>query len=341
VQPPLLSFKAVEWRENACYLLDQTRLPSQEIYLRCETFTDVIDRIKSLSVRGAPAIGVAGAYAAVLAVQEAEHMAEPERTQFIEASLEKIAEARPTAVNLRRAVSQLERIWKEEHDVTTRLHDRFLQAADALRIWEDDASLKIADLGATELPAGNILTYCNTGSLAAGGPGTALGVILEAFRRGKVTHTYACETRPLLQGLRLTAWELDRAKVPYTVLCDNMVGSLFDREKIAAVVVGADRIARNGDVANKIGTYSVAVLAYHHKVPFYVAAPSSTFDLKLATGAEIPIEERAAKEITSILGGGEFAPPVWNPAFDITPRDLVTAYWTETGAACPPFPGMV
>ena len=340
MQPPL-SFKAVEWRENACYLLDQTRLPSQEIYLRCESYTDVVKRIQSLSVRGAPAIGVAGAYAGVLAVREAARLPEGERASFLEACLEEIAEARPTAVNLRRAVSQLESIWREESGVTPLLHDRFLRAAEALREWEDDASHQIAEVGARDLPAGKILTYCNTGALAAGGPGTALGVILEAYRQGKVTHTFACETRPLLQGLRLTAWELARARVPFTVLCDNMVGSLFAREKIAAVVVGADRIARNGDVANKIGTYGVAVLARHHRVPFYVAAPSTTFDLRIETGADIPIEERAAKEITGILGGGEFAPPVWNPAFDVTPRELVTAYWTESGAVCPPFTGMV
>lgn len=343
MQPSFFSIpKTVEWRDHACYLLDQTRLPQEEIYLRCESYQEVVAAIRSLSVRGAPAIGVAGAFAAVLAVREALDLSEDERVSFLEESLEAIADARPTAVNLRKAVVRLQELWKETgRGVTSRLHEVWLEDARRFQHWEDEASRKISEFGAAELPKGNILTYCNTGALAAGGHGTALGVIHEAFRLGKVERVFTCETRPLLQGLRLTAWELDRSGIPYTSLCDNMVGSLMARTPIAAVIVGADRITRNGDVANKIGTYSVALLARCHEVPFYVAAPSTSFDLSLAHGGLIPIEERSPREITGVLGKGEFEPPVWNPAFDVTPRELVTGYFTEVGALTPPFEGMI
>lgn len=328
--------EAVRWQDGSCLLLDQTALPHVEKYVRCETFDQIVACIRTLSVRGAPAIGVAGAYGVVLAAKQALALPESERAAFLDAAVGDLAQARPTAVNLRWATDRMRRAWSQQ-EITLATVERLLD--ESLRIHAEDAraNARLASLGAAVLPPGEILTYCNTGSLATGGQGTALGVVQEAHRLGKVSHVYACETRPLLQGLRLTAWELKRMGIPYTVLCDNMAATILRSRPISAVVVGADRIARNGDTANKIGTYGLAILARHHRVPFFVAAPSSTFDGTAATGDDIPIEERAPEEILAILGVGEFAPNVCNPSFDVTPHELISGIVFETGVVTPPF----
>lgn len=328
--------EAVRWKDGSCFLLDQTALPHVERYVRCETFAQVVGCIRTLSVRGAPAIGVAGAYGVVLAAKQALSLPENQRVAFVEEALGNLAQARPTAVNLRWATERMRRAWSQE-GVTANTVEKLLRESLKIHAEDAEANARIAALGAEVLPPGEILTYCNTGSLATGGHGTALGVVQEAFRRGKVTHVYACETRPLLQGLRLTAWELQRMGIPYSVICDNTAATILRSRPVSAVIVGADRIARNGDTANKIGTYGLAILARHHRIPFYVAAPLSTFDGKAATGEDIPIEERAAEEILAILGDGEFAPNVCNPSFDVTPHELITGIVFETGVVSPPY----
>ena len=299
-------------------LLDQTRLPAEVVELHCRTVDDVWQAIKRLAVRGAPAIGIAAAYGVCLAPPDDVHKA-----------CDYLATSRPTAVNLFWALDRMRRVANEASP--NRLPERLL--AEARAIHAEDAAMCTAigrhgaDLLA-ELPEGaGILTHCNAGALATGGDGTALAVIFELHRRGDRPHVWVDETRPLLQGARLTAWELARRGVACTLICDSMAAQVMREGRVQAVIVGADRIAANGDAANKIGTYGLAVLASAHNIPFYVAAPTSTIDASVADGAQIPIEQRAPEEIT--------APPgvaVYNPAFDVTPAHLIRAIITENGA---------
>lgn len=327
---PLL--QAIRWENGVCILLDQTKLPHQEVYLPCKTAEEVIEAIRKLKVRGAPAIGIAGAYAAVLAVKEA--LQKKHTVSQLAAAFEKVKMARPTAVNLQWSVARMRKLWDANHPVTETLLETFLKEAQGIHQEDIECNRKIATRGATLLPEkGAVLTCCNTGDLATGGVGTAFGVIREGFRQGKVTHVYACETRPVLQGLRLTAFELEKHQIPYTILCDNMAGTLIKQGKVQSIITGADRIAANGDSANKIGTYPLAVLAKFHQIPFFIAAPFSTFDLSIQSGEEIPIEERAAEEVISVLGGNRpaYCIPVLNPAFDVTPHSLISAILCDRG----------
>ena len=323
------SFQTIEWLGSAnghLRLLDQTRLPSETAYLDCRTVGDVWQAIKRLSVRGAPAIGVAAAYGVCLAARDA---------RAAEQACDYLATSRPTAVNLFWALNRMRKIIVTAE--ANHLAERLLAEARAIHNEDRQQCAAIGSNGAdllADLPEGTgILTHCNTGALATGGEGTALAVILELHRREKRPHVFVDETRPLLQGSRLTAWELMQAGVPCTLICDSMAAQVMREGRVQAVIVGADRIAANGDTANKIGTYGVAVLARAHGIPFYVAAPTTTFDRTLATGAEIPIEERAANEITNPFGS-PLAPDgvaVYNPAFDVTPAELIAGIITERG----------
>ena len=314
----------IAWRRDALELLDQTRLPAEEAWLRCTTADDVADAIRRLAVRGAPAIGVAAAYGVVLGMRAGGDFA---------AVCDLLATTRPTAVNLRWA---LERMAEVARDGDAAL----LERAHSIARAQDDADARMAEHGAALLGENErLLTHCNTGALATAGRGTAGGVIEAGFRAGRVAHVWVDETRPLLQGARLTAWELQRAGVPFHVVPDASVGALMARGLVDRVVVGADRIAANGDVANKIGTYTVAALAARHGVPFHVAAPLSTIDPATPTGDDIEIEERDGDEVTSVLGV-RIAPDgaaAMNLAFDVTPNELVTSIVTETGVLEPPY----
>lgn len=318
-------------------LLDQTKLPAETSYITCLDTRDVWQAIKRLSVRGAPAIGVAAAYGVALAVQKEQ----AGRVAFDACDF--LATSRPTAVNLFWALDRMRRTIKAavEHRREEQLPELLLAEARAIHDEDRQLCANIARHGAdrlAQLPTGaGILTHCNTGSLATGGEGTALAVVFELHRRGKEPRVFADETRPLLQGARLTMWELMEREVDATLICDSMAAHVMREGKIAAVIVGADRIAANGDAANKIGTYHLAIAANYHKVPFYVAAPSTTFDLTLDTGAKIPIEERAAREITNGFGTPT-APEgaqTYNPAFDVTPAELIAGIITERGVIAP------
>jgi methylthioribose-1-phosphate isomerase len=313
--------------DDALELLDQTLLPGEEKWIRLHTPDEVIEAIQMLRVRGAPAIGCAGAYALVLAAGDA---------SAVRAAAPDIASARPTAVNLKWAVERMLRRLDSAPEDTPRA--ALLEEAERIRV-EDEASCRAIGRHGAELlgERSTVLTHCNAGSLATAGYGTALGVIYAAVEQGKSVAVFADETRPLLQGARLTAWELQRAGIDVTLVADSVAGSLLRSGRIDAVVVGADRIAANGDVANKVGTYPVAVLARTHRVPFYVAAPRSTIDPDCPDGASIPIEERDPSEVTECFGV-RTAPAgvcVYSPAFDVTPAALVTALITEVGVIRP------
>jgi methylthioribose-1-phosphate isomerase len=300
----------LRWENRALLVLDQRRLPGDEDWIRCDTVEQVADCIRSLAVRGAPAIGLAAAYAMALADQTGE---DPVSAAAL------LRKTRPTAVNLGWA---LERVLEADDPLTLakRLHGEQLEA-----------DRRLAAAGAQRFQAGDrALTHCNTGPLATGGFGTAGGVLNAAWELGRLAQVWVNETRPLLQGARLTAWELRRAGIPFRVIADSAAGGLIARGLVDRVVVGADRIAANGDVANKVGTYPLAVIAARHDVPFYVAAPVSTIDRNTSSGEEIPIEERDPAEVT--LDSDAF-----NPAFDVTPADLVTAVFTEAGVLEPPY----
>ncbi|MBI3871549.1 MAG: S-methyl-5-thioribose-1-phosphate isomerase [candidate division Zixibacteria bacterium] len=321
-----MKFRTLEWKSGALYLLDQRRLPNRVETVICRNPDQVSEAIRNLTVRGAPAIGVAAAYGMALAASD--RSALPDAGGVLKSS-------RPTAVNLAWAVDRM--LTKSaELNGAAPADLRAALEREAIAIHNEDAEMckRIGEFGAPLLANGmSVLTHCNAGALATAGIGTALGVIYTAAAQGKKLHVYAGETRPVLQGARLTMWELMQEGIPATLVTDSTVASLFAAGKIDAVIVGADRIARNGDVANKIGTYNIAVLAAHHGVPFYVAAPRSTFDDKIATGADIPIEERSATEVTEI-GGQRLAPQnavVYSPAFDVTPSQLITAISSDTG----------
>jgi methylthioribose-1-phosphate isomerase len=335
--------KTLEFRDGALYLLDQTRLPLDPTLIRCGAYTDVCEAIKLLRVRGAPAIGLAAAYGTVLAARSlsagsATH--ESFTTQLLTA-IDELASTRPTAVNLFWALARMRHVIEAHRgESPAGLSDLLLQEADRMLHEDEEANRKMGLFGAELIPDGaNVLTHCNTGALATGAFGTALGVMRAAQEQGKQIHVWVDETRPLLQGARLTAWELKELHIPFTLITDNMAGHFMSRGKVDLAMVGADRIVANGDAANKIGTYSVAVLAHAHGLPFYFVAPTSTVDLSIPSGDQITIEERSADEVTSIRGT-RVAPngiSVANPAFDVTPARLITAIVTERGVIHPPF----
>jgi methylthioribose-1-phosphate isomerase len=322
------SIEPLRWEGDVpgtLWILDQRRLPHERIELRVEDVPTCAEAIKTLAVRGAPAIGIAAAFGVVLGAQRAKGNV----LAAVNDAAAELARSRPTAKNLFWALERMKKVAAAGADARALL-------AEAKKIHEEDRQMcrAMGRHGAEYVANGaNVLTHCNAGGLATGAYGTALGVIYAAVEQGKSVHVYADETRPLLQGARLTAFELKESGVPVTLLADNMAGFAMQRKKIDLVVVGADRICRNGDFANKIGTYSVAVLAREHGIPFYVAAPSSTFDLELSSGAQIPIEERSPDEVGS-HAGKRVAPEgvsAWNPAFDVTPARYVTAIFTERG----------
>lgn len=332
----------VAWTPAGVRMIDQRALPNEEIYCTYTTYQEVAEAIRAMVVRGAPAIGVAAAFGIALGMQASVAAGEDLPTAF-ERICRTMAATRPTAVNLFWAIDRMRRRFESLYAAGV-TGDALAQAlvAEAQAIHAEDIAVcrQIGRHGAELIPDGaTVLTHCNAGALATAGYGTALGVVRAAVEQGKRIAVYADETRPFLQGARLTAWELMRDGIPVTLICDNMAGHFMKLGRITCVVVGADRIAANGDTANKIGTYMVAALARRHQIPFYVAAPISTLDLKLETGDSIPIEDRAPQEVTHI-GPYRIAPPdvgVANPAFDVTPHELITAIITERGVAYPPF----
>ncbi len=336
------TFRTMAWEGDALLLLDQRVLPAVESMQRITEPVGVADAIRTMVVRGAPAIGVAAAFGLVLAVQAARKKGRPWRRPFDEAAV-LLAGTRPTAVNLFWAIERMRKVAESLPDGDAALSRL---EREAIAIFDEDvaANRAMGAHGAKLLPAvANVLTHCNAGALATAGYGTALGVIRAAVAAGKKIHVYVDETRPFLQGSRLTAWELMKDRIPCTLVTDSMAGTLLASGKVDAAVVGADRVATNGDVANKIGTYGIGVLCKAHKVPLYVAAPISTFDRKLRTGAQIPIEERDPSEVTHLMGK-RVAPhgvSVYNPAFDVTPARYVSAIVTEKGVLTPPLAGAI
>jgi methylthioribose-1-phosphate isomerase len=333
-------FKTLEWTDQGVVMIDQRKLPAEEVYPVFKTYTDVAQAIKDMVVRGAPAIGVAAAMGVALGAKQilTGDTREFER-QFVEICAT-LAATRPTAVNLFWAIERMKRVFQEQIRKGDLQVVKKALEAEAIRIHQEDIDLnrRIGSFGAS-LMRERVLTHCNAGALATAGYGTALGVIRAAVEQGKTIHVFADETRPFLQGARLTAWELQKDQIPVTLITDNMAGHFMQQGKIDCVIVGADRIAANGDVANKIGTYSVAVLAKENNVPFYVAAPISTLDLSLPSGDHIPIEQRSRREVTHIQNS-PIAPEgveVANPAFDVTPNRYVAAIITERGVARPPY----
>ena len=330
--------ETIEWVDGAVVMIDQTRLPLEEKYVTCRTYEEVAAAIRDMIIRGAPAIGVAAAMGVALGVGHAD---EQDMDRQVEIVCDTLAATRPTAVNLFWAIARMKRLYTSLRGrPVAEIRRRLVEEALAVRQEDIAICRAIGRNGAPLVPDGKtVLTHCNAGALATAGYGTALGVIRAAIEGGKTVDVFADETRPFLQGARLTVWELQQDGIPVTLITDNMAGHFMHAGRIGCVVVGADRIAANGDVANKVGTYSVAVLAKENGVPFFVAAPISTLDLTLASGAQIPIEERAAAEVTQVCGR-QVAPPgtaVRNPAFDVTPARYVTAIVTENGVARAPF----
>lgn len=326
-----LSTTSLQVRDNQLWILDQQALPQKKIWCPTPGVTDLVDHIKALRVRGAPLIGLSASLLLALLAEQG-----LTRPQLAEA-LEVLRASRPTAVNLMNNLDRMKLALAQEHYVTALTFE-------ALRLIDEDKALcdNIAAAGAKLIPRGSrLLTHCNTGGLATAGVGTALGVISRGWQEGNVEQVWVDETRPLLQGGRLTAWELGELGIPYRLICDSMAASLMAQKQVDAIWVGADRIAANGDVANKIGTYSLAVLAHYHRIPFYVAAPHTTLDSACTDGSAIPIEQRAASEVTGVAGSfGEvqWAPEeaqVYNPAFDVTPAALISGWVLDTGLVTP------
>jgi methylthioribose-1-phosphate isomerase len=326
------SLAPLQWEKGELWILDQRKLPAREVWIQCHSYKTVAEAIETLAVRGAPLIGIAAAYGVALAAQQKDATRES-----ITEAIERLRQTRPTGYNLFHDLAQMEHVVNQRGG---RLAEKAL--AEARRIHTEDAVRceAIAGHGVGLMEEGEqVLTYCNTGALATGGIGTALGVIRKGFLEKKVSHVFVCETRPLAQGARLTLWELVRLKIPCTVICDNMAAALMATDEIQRVLVGADRIARNGDTINKIGTYMLALLAAYHEIPFHVAAPSTTMDLSIGGAEEMEVEERDSWElIRGIPGLARLQGyDVWNPAFDITPAGLIQSFITERGIEEPPF----
>ena len=330
----------IAWTEGKVRLIDQTKLPLEEEYIETDDYTIVCDAILRLAIRGAPAIGVAGAYACVLASNKIEIDSLDEFKQSFAQKADEIGETRPTAVNLKWAVNKMINCARSFEGDVHQLKNNLLELAHEIREDDLERCHSLSLHGADVVPEdANVMTVCNTGGLATSGIGTALGVIQYAHAQGKDVHVHVCETRPLLQGARLNTWELKRTQTPFTLITDSMAASIMKKHDLDGVFVGADRIASNGDTANKIGTYSLAVLAKHHGVPFYVAAPLSTVDFDIKSGDEIPVEERAPSEITRIKDV-QFTMEdirVATPAFDVTPAELIESIITEKGVAAYPY----
>jgi len=336
VQPDV---RPLIWQDGKLLLLDQTLLPGEEIYRECTDAAQVAHAIRTMQVRGAPAIGIAAAYGMALCARACRAEPAAVQLQVLGECARTLAATRPTAVNLFWAIERMQ-VKLEGEPGGSSLAEAMAEEAQRIEQEEVEACRRIGGYGADLLPPqARVLTHCNAGALATGGYGTALGVVRAGWEQGKVSHVWADETRPLLQGARLTMWELMKAGIPATLIVDSAAASVIAGGQVDAIVVGADRVARNGDVANKIGTYMLAVLARRHQVPFYVAAPTSTVDLRLDAGDEIPIEERNAEEVSAPAGVAS-APAgahVYNPAFDVTPGDLVTAIITERGVVRPAY----
>jgi len=330
--------EALKWIDGRLRILDQTRLPREQVFLDLDDYRDVIVAIDEMRVRGAPAIGVAAAYGIALGASGIREVGRDEFLACLEDIIKAFAVSRPTAVNLFRSVDRMR--MAARGDEIGEIRRALLDEAQRIHCEEITATRRLSELGAELLEDGfTLLTHCNAGPLATAGYGTAIGVIRAATDRGKTVSVLATETRPLLQGARLTVWELQQEGIPVTLITDSMAGHFMQSGKIDCVIVGADRIAANGDVANKIGTYTLAVLARENGIPFYVAAPTSTIDASLASGDQIPIEERSPDEVTSIRGI-TVAPEgtaAANPAFDVTPHRYVTAVITEKGIIKEPF----
>ncbi len=330
----------VEWKDGVICLLDQTQLPGHATVFECTDVATVASAIRELRVRGAPAIGVTAAMGVALGAQSTMETDVPIFEKNVLAVCDQLAETRPTAINLFWAIERMKSVLRQNRGRTVR-EIQFRLVEEALAIQREDIAMckTMGQHGANLVKNGqNILTHCNAGALATAGYGTALGMVRAAWEQGKKIHVFAGETRPVLQGARLTAWELMEDGIPVTLITDNMAGAIMQQGKIDLCIVGADRITANGDVANKIGTYSVAVLARAHGIPFYVVAPSSTIDVLTLSGASIPIEERPTDEITTLHGGAWIAPQgvnVMNPAFDVTPAGYITAIITEQGVFSP------
>jgi len=332
--------KTIEWTDDGVVMLDQRKLPAEETYLTLESPEEVAEAIHDLVIRGAPAIGVAAAMGMALGAQRLPDDPEAFRRGFEEIS-ERMNAARPTAVNLAWAVRRMNRVMAEVlPDGVDAARQRLVEEARLMRQQDVEINRALGRHGAALVPQeASVLTHCNAGALATAGYGTALGVVRAAAEAGKRVEVLADETRPFLQGARLTTWELHRDRIPCTLITDNMAGHMMQRGEVDLVVVGADRIASNGDVANKIGTYTLAVLAREHDIPFYVAAPTSTVDLEAGSGADIPIEERTGDEVL-VVNERRIAPeevPALYPAFDVTPHRMVSAIITEEGVARDPY----
>lgn len=336
-----MSFATIEWTDDAVIMIDQRFLPVREIYVKCRTYQEVAEAIREMIIRGAPAIGVAAAMGIALGARDIRAGSFDDFYREYEKVCDLLASTRPTAMNLFWAVDRMRRFCLSNKDVEIKRLKELIKE-EALRICDEDLEINknIGKNGNPLVPNGaRILTHCNAGGLATAGYGTALGVIRAAHDAGKNIEVFADETRPFLQGARLTTWELQKDNIPVTLITDNMAGYFMKKGMIDLVIVGADRIAGNGDTANKIGTYSVAVLARENNIPFYVAAPISTLDLSLESGDEIPIEERNIREVTHVFDQ-QIAPggvKVLNPAFDVTPNRYITAIITEKGVVRAPF----
>ncbi|NWF91320.1 MAG: S-methyl-5-thioribose-1-phosphate isomerase [Syntrophaceae bacterium] len=336
-----MKFKTIEWRGDCVRLLDQRALPRRACYIVCKDASSVAEAIQKMAIRGAPAIGVAAAMGVALAAKRSRTLRPALFRQEMERVCERMRQTRPTAVNLFWALDRMKKVWDQRLNFDVEEMKERLEA-EAIRIFEEDREVnqKIGENGKVLIHEGDgVLTHCNAGGLATAGYGTALGVIYAAWTEGKRFRVFVDETRPLLQGSRLTAWELSREGIPTTILTDNMAGWLMSKREVTLVLVGADRIARNGDTANKIGTYGLAVLSKWHGIPFYVAAPTSTLDLSLVSGKGIPVEEREPEEVTR-FAGVRVAPKACraiNPAFDITPHSLIHGIITEKGIIRRPF----
>lgn len=328
-----MSYETIRWRGNSVELIDQRLLPHRKVYIKCKTASEMYSAIQKMKIRGAPAIGIAGAYGVYLGVRNSTARNYKAFKKDMDNTVIYLASSRPTARNLFWALERMEDfVGKNKKKSIAELKESLLKEAN--KILEEDKKIcrDMGRNGSVLIKKGaRLLTHCNAGGLATGDYGTALGVIFSSKK--KVKMVYADETRPVLQGARLTVWELTERGIPTTLICDNMAASIMAKKEIDAVIVGADRIASNGDTANKIGTYNVAIIAKYHKIPFYVAAPASTFDLTLKTGEEIPIEERSSDEVRA-FGGKNMtvkSVKVKNPAFDVTPAKLITAIITEKG----------
>src|SRR3989338_8662658 len=336
-----MSLQTISWVNGHIKLIDQTKLPQKLAYIHCRDVKMLWQAIRRLSVRGAPALGVAAAFGVLLGIKAFSGNDRKRFGKHVDQISDYIATSRPTAVNLFNALTRMKAVIKRHSGADVARLKNFLKK-EALSIYEEDRKLcrKMGDFGARLISSGSrLLTICNAGALATVDYGTAFGVMYTAKKQGKKFQVYACETRPLLQGARLTVWELLRSGIDTTLICDNMAATLMKQGKIDAVFTGADRIAANGDTANKIGTYMLAVLARHHNIPFYIVAPESTFDLSIRSGRQIPIEERGKEEVLG-FDGISTAPrdvKVYNPAFDVTDHKLITAIVTEKGIIRRPF----